>query len=271
MNKDFSFEFSTSTLKLLGSYPSNSMTVPDLNPPFILSFDQKIDQEAVLKTIKLTANNSKNGGTLVLLSEEEVKKNKHLKWVHSNALPSQWLAFKLSSEMEKNTSYSVQIGPGTPSTEGKRLTTSSINVNFHTYPPFTILRTSPNTVTYKASPKGAWSIYFSNDIDQSTISKDKITVNPECEGIAVTSSGNRITIRNYSKEKTTYTITVSKELKDIYNQSLTGKDSVVFRVGKRTPNPSIDAPSGMFVYDPVIVPPVYNIIVNLFFFWSNLV
>ena len=242
------------------------MTVPDLNPPFILSFDQKIDPEAVLKTIQLKGNNSKNGGKLVLLSEEEVKKNKHLKWIHSNALPSQWMAFKLSSELEKNTNYTLQIGPGTPSTEGNRLTTSAINVNFKTYPPFSIIRTSPSTETYKASPKGTWNIFFSNEIDQNTISKDKITVKPDCDGIAITSSGTGITIRNYSKEKTDYTVTVSKELKDIYNQSLTGKDNVVFRVGERTPNPSIDAPRGMFVYDPIISPPVHNIIVNNFHF-----
>jgi alpha-2-macroglobulin len=239
------------------------MTVPDLNPPFILSFDQKIDQEAIFKTIKLTGNNSKNGGNLILLSEEEVKKNRHLKWIHSNALPNQWIAFKLSSELEKNTRYTLSIGPGTPSTEGKRLTTSAINVNFRTYPPFTIKNVSPNTETYKSSPKGTWNIYFSNTIDQNTISKDKITVKPDCDGIAITSSGTGITIRNYSKENTNYVVTVSKDLKDIYNQSLTGKDNVTFRVGERTPHPSIDAPRGMFVYDPMISPPLHNVIVKI--------
>eukprot|EP01091_Cochliopodium_minus_P010623 TRINITY_DN2855_c0_g1_i2.p1 TRINITY_DN2855_c0_g1~~TRINITY_DN2855_c0_g1_i2.p1 ORF type:complete len:1932 (-),score=539.22 TRINITY_DN2855_c0_g1_i2:115-5910(-) len=264
LKENFSFKFSTKVVGIVEQYPKNGVIVPDLKPFFFFGFDQKIDQKTLLSIAKLRSSDSKYKHKIELMSEEEVKNHNILKFLHSASLPGQWVAFKLAStkeELQKNTHYNLILEPEVPSAEGSRKTTGPLEINFRTYPPLSLRKYSPDTNTYKAKPKGTWTLYFTNQLDQNTVNKSLISIKPECEGVAIISSGDSITLRNFSKANTEYTVKISGDLKDVFGQSFTGANLVKFKIGERTPCPSFSALSGMNIFDPVISPPIYSAVI----------
>lgn len=238
LKNDFTFAFSTRVLQLLDSYPRASKIIPDLKPCFFFKFDQKINQKDLHQIAKITSSSKETGGNLVLMNEEEVQQVSQIKQLLSTSLPGHWIAFKVSSELQNNTSYNFSFQGQVPSAEGPRVA-SSISVNFSTYPLLYITSASPNTYSYKARPQGTWVVSFSNVLDQRTVTTKAISITPECKGLSITSSGGSITINNYSKENTTYRVHFKKSLRDIYGQSMSVPNCVDFKVGERIPAPSI--------------------------------
>src|SRR5512143_2462699 len=91
--------FRTPPPKIVTSYPSNSPQ--PLDPIFFISFDQRIDPDAVLKTIQVNA-----GGkpvSLVMATQAEIDKDKEVSQLVKNAMEGRWLAFRATESFSTET------------------------------------------------------------------------------------------------------------------------------------------------------------------------
>src|SRR6202008_4092543 len=116
--KEVSWTFSTPPPKVVTFYPDNSPQPTE--PVFFIAFDQRIDPQAVLDTIQVTAGSGPV--ELVLASTADIKANERVSGLVDNALAGRWLAFRAVRPFPADTSLGVMIGPGTPSAEGPLVT-----------------------------------------------------------------------------------------------------------------------------------------------------
>jgi uncharacterized protein YfaS (alpha-2-macroglobulin family) len=223
------WRFTTPPPKMVTSYPNSNSPQP-LDPIFFIAFDQRIDPKAVLKTIQVIAGSGT--ADIVLASQTEIDKDKHVSQLAKDSQEGRWLAFRATQSFSPETNISVTIGPGTPSVEGPLTTTEAQSFGFSTYAPLRIEEHRCAWYDDKCPPLTPFSIRFNNPLDMDVFSADMLRVNPEIPGMSVNVYGNSIEINGETKGQTTYTVTVSGKIQDSFGQQL-GKDTdLKFKVGK---------------------------------------
>ena len=110
------FTFTTPAPAIERAFPKTGPTRRDT--PLFVSFNQRIDPAAVLKTISVTAG----GRTFAvkLIAQDEARADEVLSSLVQNAQEGRWLAFRTTEQLPADTTVTVTIGPGTPSAEGPR-------------------------------------------------------------------------------------------------------------------------------------------------------
>ncbi|MCA9593081.1 MAG: hypothetical protein KC776_07215, partial [Myxococcales bacterium] len=102
-------------------------------------------------------------------------------------------------------------------------------------------------------PLSPWSVELSNAVDADTFDTSMVKVTPELPGLKVDVSGRYLTVRGRSKGRTTYTVSLSSEIKDVFGQTLDQPATGTVKVGEAEPMlfPEQDA---MMVLDPAFDP-----------------
>ena len=223
--------FKTPPPKIITNYPSDSPQ--PLNPIFFILFDQRIDPAAVLKTIRVTAGNQ--GVEILPASQTEIENDEHVSQLAKDSPEGRWLAFRATESFSPEINISVSIGPGTPSAEGPLSTTETQSFGFSTYAPLRIEEHRCSWYDNKCPPLMPFSIRFNNPLNMDVFSDDMLNVEPEIPGMSVNVYGNSIEISGETKGQTTYTVTVSGKIQDVFGQQL-GSDAVLkFKVDKAEP------------------------------------
>ncbi|HEX5708410.1 MAG TPA: DUF6049 family protein, partial [Pyrinomonadaceae bacterium] len=214
-----------------------------------VEFDQQIDPEAVLRTMKAQA-----GGASIrlrLATAEEIESDEAVKHLSASATKGRWLAFRaVTAEGETkdalpgNTSVSVQIGPGTPSAEGPRVTEAAQSIGFQTFGP---LRITGSECGYerRCSPFDTFEIRFSNPLDGVAFDASQVRITPELPAANISVSGNSIMVGGVKKARTLYKVAFDPALRDQFGQTLGASQPVSFQVGSA--DPSFGAAGGNFV------------------------
>ena len=246
--------FSTPAPKAVTMFPQD---IPQpLQPLIFIAFDQRIDQKAVLETIQLYAGSEKFD--LVLASESEIKKDEQVNQLVKNAIDGRWLVFKASRPFPAETSISVTIGPGTPSAEGPLVTDSTQSFGFSTYAPLKILDHGCSWGNNPCPPQTPFYIRFNNPLDTISFTEEMVSVKPEIPGMVVNMYFDTITISGQTSGQTTYTVTISGNLKDIFGQTLGKDEKLTFKVGKA--EPALANPNQYFItLDPAVKKPVFSV------------
>jgi uncharacterized protein YfaS (alpha-2-macroglobulin family) len=237
-NKTWTFATPPPTVK--ASYPDSNTPVARDALMFV-EFDQRIDAAAVLNTVKVTGG----AGQLKirLANEEEIAADKVVSQLAKDAGKGRWLAFRaINSEtgetrlaLPADSGITVQLGPGTPSAEGPRTTTSAQPFSFRTYGAFRITdhRCGYNT---QCTPFDSWNITFSNPIDAASFDSSQVRVEPAMQSMKTQVYGNVLVIEGLKRGRLTYKVTLDDSIKDTFGQTL-GKDaSVTFNVGSAPPS-----------------------------------
>eukprot|EP01100_Stratorugosa_tubuloviscum_P013548 TRINITY_DN683_c0_g1_i7.p1 TRINITY_DN683_c0_g1~~TRINITY_DN683_c0_g1_i7.p1 ORF type:complete len:1884 (-),score=903.40 TRINITY_DN683_c0_g1_i7:215-5866(-) len=249
IENDFSFKFSTPTIKLKSYEPS---AITTRKPLFFVEFDQLIDPKAILETIQVVCDNKQF--PIRLANQQDIDQaqfsNAAITKIKSANKPN-WLSFVLDDSviLPYNSNVEVLIGPSTPSAEGPLRTTEVQKFNFNTYGALDLISHHPideNSIY----PYGTWNLNFNNQLDDETVD-DCISVEPELEGMIITCSGSSLSINGRSKGRTTYIVTIKNSLKDIYGQNFEKEKSVSFKVGPARPY-LYTFSSGVLVLDPAI-------------------
>ncbi len=218
--------------------PTVTITYPDdspqpLEPIFFVAFDQRIDPAAVLETVRVTVGSQ--NVKVVLADEAEIEKDARVSQLVKFANEGRWLAFRAVEPLPADAGVSVTIGPGTPSTEGSLVTTQTQSFYFSTYSALRIEEHRCSWYDDRCPPLTPFYIRFNNSLDMGVFSEDMISVEPEIPGLSVNAYGSSIEISGQTKGQTTYTVTVSGEIRDVFGQKL-GKDArLTFKVGKADP------------------------------------
>ncbi|HBY09474.1 MAG TPA: hypothetical protein DEH22_17455, partial [Chloroflexi bacterium] len=248
------FTFSTPAPQVVNTYPSGESQ--PLEPLFFVAFDQRIDPQAVLKTISATADGSPL--TLKLATAEELAADKTVSRLAENALEARWLAFKATEPLPKDAGINVNIGPGTPSAEGPLVMQSGYNYSFRTYAPLQITDHGCSWWGDSCPPLSPLFIQFNNTIDAAAYTAEMLRVDPEIPGVMVDILGNTIQIRGATQGSTTYTVFVSAEIQDIFDQTLGRDQNLTFKVGPA--EPMLVGPDSIFVtLDPATKDPALSL------------
>lgn len=231
LDEAVSWTFSTPPVQVISKYP---VDIPQpLDPIVFIGFDQHIDPESVLKTITMRAGNREVA--LELVPEQEAKQEQQVKRLIENAEEGRWLAFRVQESLSPDTQVSVQVGPGTPSAEGPLLSADAESFGFYTYAPLKIVAHGCSWSDDQCRPLTPFYIRFNNPISLDKYEDELLTISPELPGATVNIFGDTINIRGASEGQTTYRITVSKDIEDIFGQQLGEDQTLTFRVGSAEP------------------------------------
>ncbi|MGA9596317.1 MAG: MG2 domain-containing protein, partial [Acidimicrobiia bacterium] len=225
------WDFSTPSVQVESFQPQDE-SLP-LEPVFLVTFNQRIDPAAVLETITLTA-----GGVpqpLRLATETEIAADEQIGQQVGSLLDGRWLAFRAVDAFAPDTQLTIQVGPGVPSAEGPRVATDSSRFTARTFAPLHINDWSCRNA-YPCEP--GWDelwIGLNNQLDTDAFDPSMVTVEPDLPGMTVQAQYDSITIRGATVGNTTYTATLSTNLKDVYGQTLEDDASVDFIIGDARP------------------------------------
>jgi len=201
-----------------------------LDVPMFVHFDQKVDPDTVLSTIKVKGRGKTYD--LALMSPAEIQKHETLRGLVGSAKEGRWLAFKATTEFPKDTSIQVSIGPGTPSLEGPLKMQSRRRYNFSTYPPLRVRRHWCRWRTTTNCPPGNnMYIDFSTPLDMESWTDTHVSVGPKLKAMGINTGGTQISVRGITEPRSKYTVTLSPEIKDIYGQTLGDTKPMDFSYG----------------------------------------
>lgn len=217
-------------------------TAVSRNPLLLVTFDQRIDPAAVLKTIRLSS--AGRPWKLRLATADEVEADEAADRLSKATPTGHWLAFRAVNEaalkaefpLPAATKFTVTIGPGTPSAEGPHTTTSEQKFSFSTYG---ALRAKSHACSDDnktlCDPFDDWQIEFTNRLDADAFDEKLIRIEPPLEGFKTDIYGNVLTISGQPKPRTTYRVTLAPELRDEFGQQPGATRPLVFRVGRSAP------------------------------------
>ena len=252
--EEVTWTFKTPPPKIVTTYPDSSPQ--RLDPILFITFDQRIDPAAVLKTISVRAG-EQNVNT-VLASQAEIDKDEHVSQLVKDTPEGRWLAFRAIEPFPTETNISVTIGPGTPSAEGSLTTTEAQSYSFSTYTPLRIEEHRCSGYADKCPPLSSFYIRFNNPLDTSLYHEEMLRVEPEIPGVTANVYGNVIEINGATKGQTTYTVTISGKLQDIFGQQLGDDVRLPFKVG--TAEPVLANPGQNFLtLDPSLSKKVFSV------------
>ena len=204
--------------------------VIDRDPVFVVTFDQRVDPQAVLDTISLTAGESRS---LRLASDEEVAADNAARERTEEALDGRWVAFTPTSELPADTAVTIEIGPDTPSAEGPLVSEDAATHRTRTYAPLRV-RSQECGADGPCRPDRELAIIFNNPLDLDSFDADLIEVSPPM-GAAIGVHENRLSIQGSMVANTTYVVTLPGSLEDSFGQTLGDAEPVTFEVGDATP------------------------------------
>ncbi|HFQ94562.1 MAG TPA: hypothetical protein ENK32_11165, partial [Anaerolineae bacterium] len=248
-----SWTFSTPPPRLVDYYPYDGPQ--PLEPLIYAAFDQLIEPTAVLPTIQLIGD----GVTFParLATEEEIAADDVVSRLADGAPEGRFLIFRAEKPLPPDTQFTVQIGPGTPSAEGPRLTEEAQSFDFYTYPPLSITEHRCGWGS-DCPPLSPFNITFSNPLDTAVYDETMIQISPELPGARVNIYGSQISIEGLSQGRVTYTVRVSGRLQDVFGQTLGQDETLTFKVGSA--NAALSGPDRpLITLDPSAAKPVFTV------------
>jgi alpha-2-macroglobulin len=246
-NAAVTWKFSTPPPKLVGKYPEDVSARRDAL--IFLAFDQKVNPDAVLRTVRVTA-----GGRAVrtrLASADEVNADANVKRLSRDAGDGRWLALRAVADngesrdaLPQDSPVNVSVGPGTPSAEGPRTTAAAQAFSFKTYG---ALRVTGHECGYakRCSPSDNWTINFSNQLDREAFDPAQVKIEPEAPGSNISVYGQTIYISGAKRGRTAYKVTFDPALRDEFGQTLGQSAPITFNVGPS--EPALFSSGGPFV------------------------
>jgi hypothetical protein len=233
--KAVTWTFATPPPRLLTSHPSYGPQ--RLDPVILMGFDQKIDARAVLATTKLEADGKTLG--LRMATDKEIAADERAAVFAKASVKApqkdRVLLLVATERLKPDTSYTVTVGPGTPSQEGPERTTEPQTFGFKTYEPLKILRSNCEE-KYPCTPPAQLYLTFNNPLDEKVFDKKSIRVEPAIKDMMVIARHSSIAILGKTKGRTTYTVTVPASLKDAYGQILGSQEERRFYLKEAQPS-----------------------------------
>ncbi len=216
------WSFSTPPPSLKSRRPTGDAV--DLEPTFVAVFDQRVDPEAILGALKVTA-----GKRDVAIRPLTDKETKALPEPGNKDIAGRWVAFKAKEKLPKATSVTVTLPAGAPSAEGPRKTVSAQSWGFDTYGPFRVVEAECGWRDCR--PMTPWTVELSNPIDEDRFDPKMIEVTPKVEGFKAEVWGRTMNLMGMTRGRTVYTVKLSPKMVDVYGQELGEGEPLQFQVG----------------------------------------
>ncbi len=246
--------FRTPAPQVVANYPNSGPQPRD--PLLFVAFNQAIDPAAVLATIRASAS----GQTfpLRLATEAEIAASEHVANLAKRAGDGRWLAFNAETEFPADTTVTIDVGPGTPSAEGPLTSETAQSFSFTTYGPLRVVESRCSWGGNQCPPGSPFSVRFNNPLDLSAISNDLVTADPEIQGMTVSGYYDTLEIQGATAGRTTYKVTVSGDVRDIFGQTLGQDQTFTFTTGNASS--FLTGPqNALTTLDPFAEQPVFTV------------
>ncbi len=216
--KDVRWTFTTQRPVLLSSRPLNNAKSVDVNSPVLLQFNQQMDAEKATKHIRITEAKTDVPFTVIRPTQEEMRK--HQMYVADSMFA---LMLKPQVPLKKAAKYTVRLNVGLPGAKGGLGMAKEASFSFETYEAMTFLGIDEPV---NRDPSRALTFRFKTPVKINDLTKH-VTFNPPLQTTMDYSewswSSTDASIEFGLQAQTTYTGTISSELKDVFGQEL-GKD-----------------------------------------------
>jgi alpha-2-macroglobulin len=226
------WRFATPPLTLKTKFPTGESKPRD--QLLFVEFDQKIDQESLLKHIRLRAGGRE--WPLRPATAQEIADDEEINELAAKAEPGRWLAFRADELLPADSGVTVTIARGAPSAEGPRVTTDEQWFPFTTYGPLRVVEygCGDGTRRDKCSPRANWTARFSNELAYD-FDPAKVRVEPEMAGLKVGSNYRGLIIEGIARPRTAYRVILDASITDVYGQALGQPVTLNFTTGPIQP------------------------------------
>jgi alpha-2-macroglobulin len=226
------WRFATPPLRLKSKFPTGESKPRD--QLLFVEFDQKVDQERLLKHIGLRAGGRE--WPLRLATAQEIADDEEINELAAKAEPGRWLAFRAEELLPADSGVTVTIAPGAPSADGPRVTTDEQWFPFTTYGPLRVVEygCGDGTRRDKCSPGANWTARFSNELAYD-FDPAKVRVEPEMAGLKVGSNYRGLIIEGIARPRTAYRVILDASITDVYGQALGQPVTLNFTTGPIQP------------------------------------
>lgn len=224
----------------------------ELEPLIFAAFDQRIDPQAVLPFVDVSARRQRF--PVRLATQEEIEGDPVVSRLVEEIPEGRWIALQPTEPLPKDATVSVIFQAGMPSAEGPRTTERSQSFSFQTYGPLRLVRAECAWGRdAECPPFTPWILEFSNPLDGDAFDPAWVTVTPTLPGMQVQLFGNGLSIQGNTQPRTAYQVTVRAELRDIFGQTLEEPVTATFQVGQAPPLLTTGA-DAFVVLDPATSP-----------------
>lgn len=201
----------------------------ETEPLIYVVFDQPVEAQATLKLLHLMKGSEEIGLTRLTDAQAEAKE-KGVTNAYKDFLSNRVFFFKPARKLDPGTSYTLNIEKGIKSAEGPLLSEQSQSSSFSTYDPLNLASRYPQEGE-EVPPFGEFYLSFNNQLDEKKFRPEWVEVSPKVENLKVIAQGNSLRIAGVKSGKTTYTVTVSPQLVDVWQQTLGKKLSLQMKTG----------------------------------------
>ncbi len=223
------FEFETPAPSMVWLVPQDDSL--DLQPVFLVSFDQRVEPAAALEAITLSADGDQH--RIRLASADEIEGDEHISSLLGYWLEGTWVAFRPAAPLEPDSSIRIEVGPHVPSAEGPNTSSDSSVVEARTYAP---LRVEDTGCPYQGCrPGGSLDVWFNNTLDAETVDADDVSITPALPGAIVSVYDRTMTIAGPTAGGTVYEVVIPAALGDVFGQRLGEPETVEFRINEADP------------------------------------
>ena len=219
-------------MRLEDAYPRRYGNPVDLRPLVFASFNQRIDKNDLLKHLKLKVWDKTFA--IRLATAVEIEKDDNVRPLAKSAEDDRWIAIKPVADLPEASTVKIVIPAGTPGDEGPLRTEKDQQRAFKTRGPMKLQRLRCGW-SRACPPFAAWSVRFSNAIDEESFDEGFVQIKPFLPQMKVDFYGRHMTIRGESRGNTTYTVSFDGRLKDEFGQSLVQPAKREVRVSSAEP------------------------------------
>ncbi|MEZ4534989.1 MAG: alpha-2-macroglobulin family protein [Cyanobacteriota/Melainabacteria group bacterium] len=222
LKKTRSWELTTSAPSVKTIYPSPH-SFQDVNPLIVAIFNQKIDRNSVLEHLTVKSGNSN-------FAVKQVDKSLAIKNYGLDKLPEdEWIALRATNPFPRNSQVILNFGQGYQSKEGPLLSAANQSFAFRIYGPLKLASSPKDGVS--PDDWNSRNLNFNNSLDANAFQESMVTIKPEIPNQKIRCYGARIYLEQPLEPVTTYKITFSSNLKDIYGQTLGKNVTISFTTG----------------------------------------
>ena len=223
------FEFETPAPSMAWLVPQHDSL--DLQPVFLVAFDQRVEPAAALDAVTFSADGEQH--QIRLASAAEIEGDEYISSLLGYALDDTWVAFRPAAPLEPDSSIRIEVGPHMPSAEGPNTSGNSSIVEANTYAP---LRLEDTGCSYSGCRPGrALAVWFNNTLDAETLNAADVSITPELPGATVSVHGRTITIAGPTAGGTVYEVVIPEALGDVFGQTLGEPETVEFSIDEARP------------------------------------
>lgn len=231
--EDYVFTFRTASPVVVGVSPKGSRVAP--TTAITVTFSQPMDPLITQAAFSLRDDRT---GELIAGSFLWSEDGRTLRFQ-----PARPLAF--------NGRYTVQVTDGARARRGDAFLRQPFVARFQTVPRIGVVRTDPADNTVNVAPEDNLRIRFQGVVDRRTLGRQAFTIIPEPTTVySYYSSYDNYWIINWPlRPRTAYQVTLSKDIADIFGNTL-GEDVVIrFTTGDRKPFAYLNLPGDVGTYN----------------------